>query len=173
MDIWARDVNLKTWMAHTSVSLVMKFFIISLSFQYQCDGHPNHEIILIASREKVLIETASIAGGVTVAVLLMVIIIIVYYSYLRWVLKQSHRQDNVLCHQFNYLRQRKKKESVVSWELDTFDTIARRPFSRAESLRRVVPRNMPFIQNEHHFGLQDEDRRLPNVSQLWLRFKWV
>ncbi|CAG2162016.1 unnamed protein product [Oppiella nova] len=93
----------------------------------------------LPSREKVLVETASIAGGVTVAVLLMVFISIFYY---------------------NYLRHRKKESrlSTRSVELN-MDQINRRPFGRVHSLRSAsTTRNVLYSYDEDFRRIQETKR---------------
>lgn len=50
--------------------------LYSLSIFFPC-------LCFVASREKILVETAGIAGGVTLTVLVVVILSISYYSYVR------------------------------------------------------------------------------------------
>ncbi|XP_054168213.1 protein spitz-like [Oppia nitens] len=91
----------------------------------------------LPSREKVLVETASIAGGVTVAVLLMVIITVFYYTY---------------------LRHRKKEQRLTTIEIN-MDQIERRPFGRVHALRSASIRN----SMSYNYG---DDNRFADSNRL-------
>lgn len=77
MDISGKDASLKIWMVPIYVSrLVIVFYRLNVLFNMKIAP-----FFFTASRQRVMLETASIAGGATIAVFLVVIICITAYIH--------------------------------------------------------------------------------------------